>query len=364
MILSSAMAGVALISSVIPFAMAQEVYPLPTPKGETTWRDLGFSQVPEGLSNDLIPLFEGLNEARGAWSLEGETVGVAGAEPLEARLQIVGAAESGMFPVWNMTVGWPAEEPELSILYNVMAAPSENGFDLMLIRAGPVEGDDLVQDRSEMRPEMFEGTWNLEDRALTWTERESPAGFPGQPEEEGDSQPKQSFEMIVATNGKIYIKNSKNAPPGQLTRGAAIVRTGAAPTGPLILTGDHQFKTANHVLDGRIRPWLPPQANEISLFSARNGHYARYRVAEEHFMKFVDGLWEADQGASAHQRDEMAGEGEPGNPRRIAERLRIGGEQPQGEFRVYHSPSTRSAAMTTYFFNRETGIAYHDRGYW
>jgi len=75
----------------------------------------------------------------------------------------------------------------------------------------------------------------------------------------------------------------------------------------------------------RIQPWLPPQATEISLLSERNGHYARYKVEEDHFMKFLDGLWEADKGNSAHKRDEMGGEGEPGNPERIAELFKADG---------------------------------------
>ena len=45
----------------------------PPPKTATTWQDLGFNQLPEGFSTDVIPLFEGLNEARGTWSFEGET---------------------------------------------------------------------------------------------------------------------------------------------------------------------------------------------------------------------------------------------------------------------------------------------------
>ena len=117
------------------------------------------------------------------------------------------------------------------------------------------------------------------------------------------------------------------------------------------------------MLDRRIKPWLPPQATEISLLSERNGHYARYKVEEGHFMKFLDGLWEADKGKSAHKRDEM-GEGEPGSPERIAKRLHTVGKETLGNFITYHSPSKPSAAMTTYYYNREAGIVYHDRGYW
>ncbi len=170
--------------------------------------------------------------------------------------------------------------------------------------------------------------------------------------------------MVVAADGKIVIRNSKHALPGQMTSGKAIVRTGKAPAEPVTLTGAHRFKTADEVLDRRIKPWLPPQATEISLLSERGGHFARYKVAEADFMNFLDGLWEADKGSSAHKRDEMAGEGEPGNPESIAKRLKTVGQEPLGNFRVYYSPSKRSSAKTTYFYDREAGIAYHDRGYW
>ena len=53
-------------------------------------------------------------------------------------------------------------------------------------------------------------------------------GLPGQPAEKDASKPKQTFEMVVAADGKILIRNSKHAPPGQMTSGKAIVRTGAS----------------------------------------------------------------------------------------------------------------------------------------
>jgi hypothetical protein len=169
--------------------------------------------------------------------------------------------------------------------------------------------------------------------------------------------------MVVAADGRILIENSKHAPPGQITSGKVIVRTAKVPDEAGTLTGEHRFKTAAEVLDRRIKPWLPPQATEISLLSERNGHYARYKVEEDHFMKFLDGLWEEDKGRSAHKRDEMS-EGETGNPESIAKRLKTVGQEPLGNFRVYFSPSKGSSAMTTYYYDRESGIAYHDRGYW
>jgi hypothetical protein len=335
----------------------------PPPKTATTWQDLGFNQLPEGFSTDLIPLFEGLNEARGTWSFEGEMAVDDAAATLKGSLHIMGNPKSGMLPIWQMAWGWPADDPGHSIMHIIGAGPRKGGFDLMLTRIGPVKTPEADKAKPAILPTIFKGTWNLENRTLTWTERGSPAGLPGQAAEEDPLKPKQSFDMVVAADGKISIRNSKHMPQGQMVLAKAIVRTGEAPEEPVTLTGEHRFKTAAEVLDRRIKPWLPPQATEISLLSERNGHYARYKVEEDHFMKFLDGLWEADKGSSAHKRGEK-GEGEPGNPKGIAKRLKTVGQEPLGNFRVYFSPSKRSAAMTTYYYDRETGIAYHDRGYW
>ncbi|MCP5517934.1 MAG: hypothetical protein H7A45_11840 [Verrucomicrobiales bacterium] len=336
----------------------------PTPMTATTWQDLGFNQVPEGLSTEMIPLFEGLNEARGAWSFEGIVAGDDAAAPLKGSLHIMGNPGSGMIPMWQMAWGWPADDPRQSLMDTVMAGPSKDGFDLMLIRIGPVKnpGADHAKPKVERTP--FQGTWNLASRTITWTERDLPAGLPGQAAKDDSAKPRQSFDMVVAADGKIVIRNSKHLPQGQMVSARAVVRTGEAPEEPVTLTGKHRFKTAAEVPDLRIKPCLPPQATDISLFSERNGHFAQYKVTEADFMMFLDKLWEAKKDSSAHKRDEMHGEGEPADRERMARRFKAAGWEPLDQAVVYYSPSKGSGAMTTYYYDRETGIVYHDRGYW
>jgi hypothetical protein len=144
----------------------------------------------------------------------------------------------------------------------------------------------------------------------------------------------------------------------------AIVRTGKAPAESVTLTGKHSFETVAEIADLRIKPCLPPQATEIALLSERGGHYARYKVAEADFMKFLDQLWEAKKDSSAHKRDMMAGEGEPANRERMARRFKAAGWEPLDNAITYFSPSKPSGAITTYYYDREAGIAYHDTGYW
>ena len=342
----------------------QAVAQSPSPKKPTTWQDLGFNEVPEGVSTDVIPLFEGLNEARGTWAFEGTMVGDDEAAPLKGSLQVQGNPKAGMVAIWQMAWGWPAEDPRQSIMHTVMAGPSKDGFDLMLIRIGPVKAPGAGNAKPKVLRTPFQGTWNLESRTITWTERDLPAGLPGQAAEDDPSKPKQSFDMVLAADGKVLIRNSKHMPQGQMVLAKAMVRTGDAPAEPATLTGKHSFKTAAEISDRRIKPCLPPQATDISLLSERNGHFARYKVGEADFMKFLDGLWEADKGSSAHKRDEMHGEGEPASRERMARRFKAAGWEPLDKAVVYYSPSKGSGAMTTYYYDREAGIAYHDTGYW
>ena len=100
------------------------------------------------------------------------------------------------------------------------------------------------------------------------------------------------------------------------------------------------------------------------MLSERSGHLARYKVKETDFMRFLDELWEAKKDSSAHKRDEMSGEGEPANRETMAIYLKATGWKPLDNAITYFSPSKRSGAMTTYYYDREAGIAYHDAGYW
>lgn len=329
----------------------------------TTWQDLGYNQLPEGFSTDEIPLFDGLNKSRGTWSFRGETTDDQTVSPIEGSLFVQGNPQAGMIPMWKMNWGWPANEPEQIVIYNIMASPGKTGFDLMLIRIGPVNPK-TTKNSPGIQRTIFKGTWSLKNRTITWTESDLPKQLNGQRVEKDSEKPRQSLEMVVAADGKISIQNSKHVTQGQIVSGKTIKRTGKAPTETVSLTGKHSFKTVAEISDPRIKPCLPPQATEISLLSDRGGHFARYKVSEEDFTKFLDQLWETKKGSSAHQREMMAGEGEPAKLERMASRFKVAGWKPLNNAITYYSPSKRNGAMTTYYFDREAGIAYHDRGYW
>ncbi|MEM7147758.1 MAG: hypothetical protein AAF591_21825 [Verrucomicrobiota bacterium] len=343
-------------------ASGQTGEPKPPSRPATTWQDLGFNQLPEGFAPDLIPLMEGLNRARGTWSFEGEMIDGDGTTSFESSLQITGDPKSGMLPTWGMNWSWPADDPEHTMGCVIMAGPRKGGFDLILTRIGPLNPSGT--NKSKPRPAMFGGKWNLENRTITWTERAKPTKGRDQSVGKDSSKPMHSFEMVVTADGHISIQNSEHTPQEQIAAGKALIRTAEAPVGPKLLTGEHQFKTLDEITDPRIKPCLPPQATGISLLSERGGHYARYQVKEKDFMNFLDTLWEAKKDSSAHKRGEMGGEGEPAGREALAKTFRITGWKPLGDMMVYFGPSKPSGAMTTYYYNRETGTVFHERGYW
>lgn len=343
----------------------QAVAQSPSTGKATTWQDLGFNQLPQGFATDWIPLFEGLNEARGTWSFEGEIAGDKAVETIKGNLKVGGNPTSGMVPTWQFAWTRTDGDPGNTLIFNVMAGPNKDGFDLMLIRFGPSEkkpGQENAKPRGLPTP--FKGKWNGATKTITWTERDLSAGSPARQPAKETSKLSQTFEMTVTADGKIQVRNSKNPPPGMLTSARVIARTAKPPVDPITLTGKHSFKTAAEVLDPRIKPFLPPQATEISLLSERNGHYARYKVDENHFKKFLDGLWEADKGRSAHKRESMSGEGKPVNREAMGKCFQAAGWPPLDKAIQYHSPSRSNGAMTTFYYDREAGIAYQDTGYW
>jgi len=168
------LAALAMCAVAVLFPTCRAVAQSPPSKEATTWQDLGFNQLPEDFSTDEIPLFEGLNNSRGTWSFNGEHTDGEASAPLDGNLQIMGNPKAGMLPFWKMAWFWPADDPGHTIIYNIMAGPREDGFDLMLIRIGPVKIPGADNAKPKVLPTMFQGTWNLGNRTLTWTERGSP----------------------------------------------------------------------------------------------------------------------------------------------------------------------------------------------
>ncbi|MGI9240529.1 MAG: hypothetical protein ACR2RV_06990 [Verrucomicrobiales bacterium] len=323
------------------------------PKPPSSWEELGFDDAPEGYPTEQIPLFDGLNKSRGTWVFEGSLSDTDTATPLEGKMQIMGGFKGVMVPMWRMDLGWPGEEPEQMISYMLMASPETGGFELMLVQIGPVAPG------SEGKPPktVFKGTSEPGARTITWKEMAvagQPAAGAGSPE---------SFSMAIAANGQITIPSPEGAAPPQRLAGKTVSRIGK-PYVEEKTSERTEFETYADVSNPRVKRCLPPGAEKITLRAERAGHFARYKVSEEGFHKYLNELWEKNGATSAHQRDQMHGEGEPADQDKLAERLEVLGWEPLKNAVIYYSPSKASGAMTTYYYDREAGTAFHDTGYW
>ncbi len=358
--------AIALLASAVALLVPSAVSaqsPSTEGAGETvpSWEDLGFEGLPEGFPTDGIALIAGLNKSRGSWSFEGSAATADAATPIGGTLRIAGEPQSGMVPMWNLSLEWPVEEPEHTVVYNLLTGPEADGLKLMLVRLGPME----LGGEAEAEKVIFHGTWDLGSRTITWTEA-ARRSLPSRPGGETAEKPgsTESFAMGVAADGAITIGTPERAADRPRVSGKTVARVGQPYVEEKLAPKDSTYAGYADVTDPRVRPCLPPGATDIELRSERGGHFARYTVDAEDFHQFLDGLWEANKDSSAHRREEMHGEGEPAKQEGMAQRFGPLGWKPLGNAVRYYSPSKASGAMTTYYFDREAGVAYHDRGYW
>lgn len=364
--------AIAMAATMLPsWATAESVAQDEKPETQLTWKDLGFNGFPEGLPTDEIAVIESLNKGRGVWSFRGSVSRSDGTTPIQGKLEITGGAMNGMIPMWGMVLRWPLEDPQDAINYIVMIGPKRTQVEMMLIRMGPMKigpgGEPSKDAAMKAQRTPFEGTWNLKSRTVLWKERGMPTNLPGNAasqKQEPAAKEKESFEMVFAANGQITIQNPKNT-DGRLDIAGKVTARIGKPLAEekLIFNKDIHYDTYGDISEPRVKQCLPPNAVEITLRLERGGHFARYKVSEEDFHNFLDGLWKTEESTSAHPGDQR-GEGKAADPKQLADRFERLGWTPFKKAIRYDSPSERNGAMTTYFYNREAGVAYHERGYW
>lgn len=189
--------------------------------------------------------------------------------------------------------------------------------------------------------------------------------------------------MLIDPTGKLAITNSLNLPSGQISTGEATERTGEweqEAGEPEFLTGLHRIAKGSEITDPRIMRYLPAEATDIKLISDRSGHIAHYRISCEAFDKFFEGVWERyrkDRAAEPkrwvdHSEEEIT-EALKGSPYGRYEPVVQSAEmifdktivwEPLDNATSYDGPRRSSAAGATYYFDRESGIAFQEAGYW
>jgi hypothetical protein len=111
-----------------------------------------------------------------------------------------------------------------------------------------------------------------------------------------------------------------------------------------------------------IKSFRPPKARQITVDQRHGGHRAKYLISEKDLMDFLDDLWDKYGERSARSRDYMHSDsivyedqddlfGDLGWPV-LENAIEL------------HSPVKSNRAGADYFYDRETGTAYHDAGYW
>ena len=379
-----AIATMFLCSAALLPSSRQAVAQTPESQVSAEWKALGWT-LPKSFSPDQIALFKGLNAARGTWSFEAGTVDGDTTTALTGKLVITGGSQGGMASTWNLIWSWPVENPQHAIVENIVAMPEYQNqqFGLMLVRFGPVNYSEAKLKQKPKRPPIiFMGQWDAEKQTVSWT----PRGLPGKQGNKAATKedvPAPAFEMVVARDGKISIQNSKNLPTGQISMGGATARTGEAPQNPEepeFLTGMHRFQKGSEISDPRIMRYLPAEATDIRLISDRNGHIAHYRISAEAFDKFLAEVWKRYQEERAAQpklwedysKEDIAAARKGSPVGRYEPRVRSTEIifdkpivwEPLENATNYEGPRRRSAAGATYYFDRETGIACHEAGYW
>lgn len=374
-------ATMVLCTAVLLFSSRQAVAQTPAPKVSADWQALGWT-LPESFSPDQIALFKGLNAARGTWSFVAETVDGDTTTALTGNLVATGGSQGGMASSWSLTWSWPAENPQYTIEEQIMAMPEKNQqFGLMLVRFGPVKYSEAqLKQMPKVPPTIYMGQWDAEKQTVKWRLRRLPEKQGHQATTQEDAP---AFEMLVAPDGKISIQNSENLPAGQISTCGATARTGKAPQKPEepeFLTGMHRVQKGSEISDSRIMRYLPAEATDIRLISDRNGHMAHYRISAEAFDTFLAKAWERYRKERAAEPKRWVDYSEEsiiaalkGSP--------VGRYEPKARSTEiifdnpivweslenatsYEGPRRRSAAGATYYFDRETGIACHDAGYW
>ena len=374
-------ATMVLCTAVLLFSSRQAVAQTPAPKVSADWQALGWT-LPESFSPDQIALFKGLNAARGTWSFVAETVDGDTTTALTGNLVATGGSQGGMASSWSLTWSWPAENPQYTIEEQIMAMPEKNQqFGLMLVRFGPVKYSEAqLKQMPKVPPTIYMGQWDAEKQTVKWRLRRLPEKQGHQATTQEDAP---AFEMLVAPDGKISIQNSENLPAGQISTCGATARTGKAPQKPEepeFLTGMHRVQKGSEISDSRIMRYLPAEATDIRLISDRNGHMVHYRISAEAFDTFLAKVWEryrkeraaepkrwvdySEESIIAALKGSPVGRYEPKvrSTEIIFDKPIVW--EPLENATSYEGPRRRSAAGATYYFDRETGIACHDAGYW
>lgn len=127
--------------------------------------------------------------------------------------------------------------------------------------------------------------------------------------------------------------------------------------------GIFQYAAHDDVDDFRIERYLPMNARDITLDKSMMGHRVRYSISKTDFMQYLDEQWRKYGESSAISRDEMPN-GTAVMPEMFNQHYGDLNWPPLGNAREYSSPIQGDGGGATYYFEEDSGMAYHYAGYW
>ena len=168
-----------------------------------------------------------------------------------------------------------------------------------------------------------------------------------------------------------------------------------------VLYGERRYATADQAKDKQISYHLPQKATQIQLVKEPNGHCALYKISEQDLKDHMVMVWEryreeyvklggkrwikhSDTDVEGSLMGREAGTlqyigpddlGEPWNRNYIVDGVKIrqvrvpqavidSGWKTLGNVMEYQGPIRTNGGSSAYYYDRDSGYAFHDVGYW
>lgn len=165
-----------------------------------------------------------------------------------------------------------------------------------------------------------------------------------------------------------------------------------------VLYGERRYASADQINDKQITYHLPKKATQIQLLKEAAGHYALYKISEQDFIAHMVMVWEryreeyvqkggkrwvkhSDKDVESSLMGRKIGslyyitygqkkDKEPANKNakitsvRVPQAIIDSGWKPLENAMQYQGPIRTNGGISTYYYDRDTGYAFHDVGYW
>lgn len=127
--------------------------------------------------------------------------------------------------------------------------------------------------------------------------------------------------------------------------------------------GVFQYASYDDVRDFRVERYLPPAAKAITLEKTAMGHRAKYSITETELREYIDQFWNKFGHLSAVPRGDST-ERDTARPDEFERWFKdLGWPSPKHAI-CFHSPTEADGGGAIYFFDPDSGTAFHRAGYW